>query len=319
MASFGCDTIACMQQQPLKSIEVWAAALEANESSESPWKLTNADWEFPGYWVDNFFLPEAPYKLFSSGKINAESVMIGTNSLDGILPFMTDTVPSGCSTKYTTAMKKHWDPWGKRGSLPDQVIKQYPCSSATISGVSDAAWQFALADGDYNLHCPAAFLSRMLQARNVSTYMYNFSVGPRLYDQACLDGMVPCCQEGGVACYGWASHGAELPFVFNTTSNACWGEDVCGEFVDPFSGDEPTLVRSMQEYWASFLATGVPVDRSGAGPAWPLSDQGIAVLRTPEVTISQNSLTDKCKFWEPYYQGNQHLTFSTQVDPSVFV
>merc|ERR1712080_287089 len=114
------------------------------------------------------------------------------------------------------------------------------------------------------------------------------------YDEGCISGMVPCCQEG-TNCYGVATHGAEIPFVFNTTRNACRSESICSEFVDPFTGHEPALVRSMQNYWSSFLATGIPVDTSGAGPTWPQADKGIAELVVPTVTIGPDTLTQKCE------------------------
>lgn len=173
--------------------------------------------------------------------------------------------------------------------------------------MSEAAWQFSISDRDYNIHCAANYLAETLQKRGVSAWRGTFGVGPRQYDEGCISGMVPCCQEG-TTCYGVATHGAEIPFVFNTTRNACKSESICGEFIDPFSGHELALVRSMQEYWTSFLATGTPVDSSGAGPAWPQADKGIAELVVPQVTIGSDSLTHKCKFWSKYFPGQSDAT-----------
>lgn len=308
MASFNCTTVDCMRSLKSSSLASWPWSYEMNHSLETSWKLTPYPWEFPGYWVDDFFLPAQQYEMLESATINADAVMIVGNSMDGLLSFMYYPgidFPTTCSnSSYDNSQQYHWQKYSSDPNLAANVEKLYPCSAKHYPGtpVAEASWQFALADRDYNIHCASNYLAQTLQKRGVPAWRATFSVGPRKYDQACIDQMIPCCQEG-TACYGWASHGAEIPFVFNTTHNACESESVCGEFVDPFSGDEPNLVRSMQNYWSSFAATGTPVDTSGAGPVWPQAAKGIANLKTPAVTIASDPLGQHCEFWSKFYPG----------------
>jgi carboxylesterase type B len=288
-----------MHALPSSKLASWPWPFEQNQSLMDAWKLSPYTWEFPGYWIDDYFLTAQQYELFESGTINAEAVMIIGNSMDGFLSFMypDGLYPRHCSD-FALALHRHWgDSYVVQG-----VEKVYPCKDGhhAATPVQSAFWQFALADRDYNIHCPANFLAQTLRKRGVAAWRGTFAVGPRSYDQACLDAMIPCCS--GAECYGWASHGAEIPFVFNTTSNACQSESACGEFVDPFIGKQAALVTAMQEYWSSFLATGIPVAASGTGPQWPQAGKGIAILTTP-VKIEPDHVSAKCEFWSKYYPG----------------
>lgn len=303
MAKLGCTTVDCMRSLPSSSLSSWPWSFEKNQSLMSSWKLTPFVWEFPGYWVDGFFLPAQQHVLFEEATINADAVMVVANSMDGFLTFLYPdaTFPEGKSA-YSSAQDYHWQHFSSHRPIAADVKSLYPCREGNFNAtpVADALWQFSLADRDYNLHCASNVLAQILHKRGVPVWRGTFSIGPRRYDQACLDNMIPCCQEG-VECYGWASHGAEIPFVFNTTHNACESESVCGEFKDPFTGREPVVVRSMQEYWSSFLATGKPVDASGAGPAWPQADAGIIVFDTPFVSFRPNPMGRRCEFWSQLY------------------
>jgi len=324
-ARFNCSAVPghevdCMRDVPASFIEYWPWKYEMDQSLMDESKLTPYDWEFPGYWVDDFFLPAQQYQMFENATINAKAVMIVANSMDGFLSFLWPDVTDytnmsmNCTgATYGAAQEYHWQHFSASATIATAVETHYPCSFGNHPGkpVSDAAWQFALADRDYNLHCASNSLADTLQKRGVGVWRATFSVGPRQYDQACIDGMVPCCQSAGT-CYGWASHGAEIPFVFNTSRNACKSESVCDEFIDPFSGTEPALVQSMNNYWVSFLTNGTPVDASGVGPTWPQADKGIANLTTPVVTVAPDAPGDKCTFWNQYYPSQKRRS----VEPS---
>lgn len=244
--------------------------------------------------------------------------MIIGNSMDGCMAWVyryqkqfRSVYPQACGWRDIVFNHDLYYHWARHSSKPlhhflAKLEALYPCSRGNHTGtpVSEAAWQFMLADRDYNIHCAANYLAEQLQRRGVPVWRGTFGVGARQYDEGCISGMVPCCQNG-VDCYGVATHGAEIPFVFNTTMNACRSESVCSEFVVPFSGHEAALVRSIQQYWTTFLATGSPVDLSGARPVWPQANKGIANLRVPQVTIDPASFTRECKFWSAYYPG-QH-------------
>jgi len=302
MAAQGCSDIACLQALPANDLAAWPFSYEESDTYESSWKLTNFMYEFPGYWVDDYFLPAQPYQLFANATINPESVMIVANSMDGFLPFLypwNANLPDSCPD--SKAMNTHWNPWAKHTRLGSEVTAQYPCSTQVKSGVANASWQYAIADRDYNLHCASNYLANQLLARGKGAYRAMFSVGPRQSDPACQTGMVPCCGgSSGRACYGWASHGSELGFVFGTFENACEAGDPCQHFSDPFTDAQAALSNSMMNYWTTFLATGTPVDESG-GVVWPPANQGIATLDTPTVTVSSDMLSSECKFWGEYY------------------
>jgi carboxylesterase type B len=88
MMQMKCSDVACMQALPSSSLASWPYSFETIHSLETPWKLTPYDWEFPGYWIDDFFLPAEQYSLFANGIVNAEAVMIIATSMDGFLSFL---------------------------------------------------------------------------------------------------------------------------------------------------------------------------------------------------------------------------------------
>jgi len=314
MSNFNCTDVACLRSLPSSELAYWPFSFEYNQSLQTSWKLNPYDWQFPGYWVDEFFLPAQQYELYNTGTINAEAMMVVENSMDGFLSFLYPYVydqPTNCSgSTYKDAQHYHWqyEDSTKYPKIAAQVEELYACpvDAENQSGtpVGKGLWQFAASDRDYALHCSSVVLADVLTKRGVPVYRGTFSVGPRRYDQACIDGMIPCCQDAQ-SCYGWASHGAEIPFVFNTTENACDSESICGQFVDPFTGDEPAIVQYMQDSWASFLATGTPV--SSAGPTWPEASKGMANFTNPAVKIEPSEISPRlstiCQYWTQYYPG----------------
>merc|ERR1712232_901708 len=54
MKSQGCSTIECLRDLPAGDLSSWPYSYELEDTYESAWKLTNFQFEFPGYWVDDF-------------------------------------------------------------------------------------------------------------------------------------------------------------------------------------------------------------------------------------------------------------------------
>lgn len=299
-----CDSVECLQGKNVFEMLEWPNAITNNNSFESSWKLENWAYQFPGYWVDSYYLPKRPYELFQTGPINAKAVLLGTNSMDGFVAYEYQSGSLPTYENYAAGMKTMWDPYGRYPDVPAKVTAQYAANNTKIANVDDTWWQYTLADRDYNLYCASYYLAQLLQSQGVPAYRYKFSVGPRLYDQACKAQMVPCCQENDVSCYGWASHGSEIPFAFNTTGNACDDGDVCSSHTDPFTGAQPTVVKAMNEYWTSFLENGVPT--SDGFPTWQTADKGLIVFDTP--SPSWTAETVDCDFWTQWYPVSSAIT-----------
>jgi para-nitrobenzyl esterase len=126
---------------------------------------------------------------------------------------------------------------------------------------------FALAISDASFACPALQVDRWTAARGVPTYAYQFND-----DAAPGFGL------------GQATHGAELPYLFDQPSTAT------------LNPDQQALAASMRTDWASFAGTGNPSSRA---LPWP-SFGGTRVLSL--VPLQSRVTTDfatahHCSFW----------------------
>jgi len=142
------------------------------------------------------------------------------------------------------------------------IAAEYPLSAYPGS---DVALSFLVSDASFA--CPALQVDRWTAARGVPTYAYQFND-----DQAPVLGMI----------LGLATHGAELPYLFNTPT-----------VLDP---GQQALAASMRTDWASFAGTGNP---SSAALRWP-SFNGTRVLSL--VPLQSQVTTDfaaahHCSFW----------------------
>jgi len=126
---------------------------------------------------------------------------------------------------------------------------------------------FALAISDASFACPALQVDRWTAARGVPMYAYQFND-----DAAPGFGL------------GQATHGAELPYLFDRPSTAT------------LNPDQQALAASMRTDWASFAGTGNPSSRT---LPWP-SFGGTRVLSL--VPLQSQVTTDfatahHCSFW----------------------
>jgi para-nitrobenzyl esterase len=142
------------------------------------------------------------------------------------------------------------------------IAAEYP-----LSAYPNPVVAFSLLVSDASFACPALQVDRWTAERGVPTYAYQFND-----DQAPVLGMI----------LGLATHGAELPYLFNTPT-----------VLDP---GQQALAASMRMDWASFAGTGNP--SSDALP-WP-SFGGTRVLSL--VPLQSQVTTDfatahHCAFW----------------------
>jgi para-nitrobenzyl esterase len=142
------------------------------------------------------------------------------------------------------------------------IAAEYP-----LSAYPNPVVAFSLLVSDTSFACPALQVDRWTAERGVPTYAYQFND-----DQAPVLGMI----------LGLATHGAELPYLFNTPT-----------VLDP---GQQALAASMRMDWASFAGTGNPSSRA---LPWPSVD-GTRVLSL--VPLQSQVTTDfatahHCSFW----------------------
>jgi para-nitrobenzyl esterase len=142
------------------------------------------------------------------------------------------------------------------------IAAEYP-----LSAYPNPVVAFSLLVSDASFACPALQVDRWTAERGVPTYAYQFND-----DQAPVLGMI----------LGLATHGAELPYLFNTPT-----------VLDP---GQQALAASMRMDWARFAGTGNPSSRA---LPWPSVD-GTRVLSL--VPLQSQVTTDfatvhHCSFW----------------------
>jgi para-nitrobenzyl esterase len=126
---------------------------------------------------------------------------------------------------------------------------------------------FALAISDASFACPALQVDRWTAARGVPTYAYQFND-----DAAPGFGL------------GQATHGAELPYLFDRPSTAT------------LNPDQQALAASMRTDWASFAGTGNPSSRTLPWPSFGRTRVLSLVPLQSQVT-TDFATAHHCSFW----------------------
>lgn len=220
----------------------WAAsAVLANVSSDdSHDKIEDS--------VDGYVLPgrmagpadKSPvFELLQRGEVNAEAVLLGSNSYDGLQSYyvieevnpLTDRIPESVYE------------YNLRGVFgPDTAAVQalYP-PSRFPSGTNGADVSPV---GDGGVLCPTLEMAGLLAAQHVPAYAYQFSYGPR-----CGDVMRSTRYTGGA---GWASHASEIAWAFGSSAS-CFT-----------NASELNLTHTMQALWGSFVRADEGAPRAGA-------------------------------------------------------
>ena len=147
--------------------------------------------------------------------------------------------------------------WG--ADLAPEVMEHYDYRQPRFNGSIQAA--FVQADSDFVVGCPSLRLSRMASAvHGAQVYSYQLSHYKRGIDVAGELAMID--EKDSI---GWASHGADIPFVFgqHTGPDLYWNTKINV----PFTPEEEDLSAAMRNYWTAFSATGMPA--AHGWPVWP--------------------------------------------------
>jgi para-nitrobenzyl esterase len=186
--------------------------------------------------IDGVVLPANPVELVKQGRQHKVPVILGTNA-DETSRMVT---PVTTDAEYQAAVRAQYG-----AALAQQVLVQYPSSrfssprAALVALTTDATWS-----------CPIRRFARELEAtQSEPVYRYFFSWR----------------SPGPAGAAIGATHGLEVPFVFRSFGALGFTPDASAQ----------ALSESMQGYWATFAATGVPM----GSVAWaPVMADGNAAL-----------------------------------------
>jgi para-nitrobenzyl esterase len=142
------------------------------------------------------------------------------------------------------------------------IAAEYP-----LSAYPNPVVAFSLLVSDASFACPALQVDRWTAERGVPTYAYQFND-----DKAPVLGMI----------LGLATHGAELPYLFNTPT-----------VLDP---GQQALAASMRMDWASFAGTGNPSSRALPWPSFGGTRVLSLVPQQSQVT-TDFATVHHCSFW----------------------
>lgn len=240
---------------------------------------------FPAHWVDGWVMPTEPENLFRADppELNAETILIGSVSMDGMMPFFGMDIPKK-RDMFGPMMAIHWR------KTTSQVMNFYNLTSFDLPQVA-----FVRADADANVVCPSLQLAGLLSS-HAQVHHFAFQHGPRPNDPATH--MLP--QPVNETKLEWASHGADVPFVFGTAAtnlSTLRYKPVERPHPAPpppssnFTLDETVLSNTMQSLWVGKT----PFD-------WPIFNTNLPktlILDTPSslVRVVTDYRQSVCQFW----------------------
>jgi para-nitrobenzyl esterase len=186
---------------------------------------------WPGYQggVDGWVLPRLPRTHFRNGlPLQAQEIILGHNSYDGIETFILPERELG-QLAYQSALAQNF------GESAASIEAVYPPSR--YGGNRAAA--IVQSTGDCDVVCPSYELARWLDQAGTPVFVYHFRYGPVCEDEA-LQRHIPTKPVWA----GWASHAAEIAWVFGTNTS-CFR-----------NASEHRLTAAMQGFWGSFARAG---------------------------------------------------------------
>ena len=257
---------------------------------------------FAGYSMDGVLLRGWPLEAYAAGRTVATESIVGHTSRDGTAAFYgAAPLANASASDWRAAVASRWL---ERSAA---VAIEYPLSR--YDGSASAA--YIDADADEALVCPGQALIRLAANSGVHVYGYSFSHLSLNCDAGFELSVVPQWRperlERSRAFGSWATHGAELRFVFgNTAGPDDLSSDPNVRKLCPFSDarGEVALSRQMRGWWASFAAGGEPVGevrwpriaapRPGAADA-PLQ---IMEIGAPASAVRPGFKARDCAFWQ---------------------
>lgn len=233
---------------------------------------------FSAYFPDDAVVRSPPADLWAAGAIHPRAMLVGGTSKDGTAAFygtaptLGNIAPDPAQlgdAAYETALKGAW------GAAARAVRAHYPLSR--FGGSAQAA--FVQADADAYVLCPQTEAARMAVAAGVAVWHYEFShfmPSPTAPGGGCDNGVELDVVEAGASAT-WATHGAEVRYVFGSEQNH---DTLSGRprIADcPFSPAERRLSDEIGAYWAGLARGGDPNSGGGAGGGrawWPAYGAG---------------------------------------------
>lgn len=213
--------------------------------------------------VDGTMLPAAPLDQIRSGQHNRVPVVIGTNA---------DETGRDVPLVFSDAQFQVV----LTGAFPNPLVRAQVASLYSAANFGTARRAYVALTSDLKFICPSRTIARALVAsQSEPVYRYFFAE-------------VPDSANSGA--YG-AVHGLELLYLFGVL-------DIRGYTPTPA---ERSLSTSMQMYWGSFAAAGVP-DAAGAA-AWTRYEtvrDNYLLLDSAALAMGEGVNTNRCDFWATF-------------------
>jgi para-nitrobenzyl esterase len=269
-ASVGCGaddggggSLACLRALPVSTL-LMAAVPDAG--------MTGSLGAF-GPVVDDDFLSDQPRTLYKSGKIAQVPYLLGSNSDEGTL-FELGATPVTDQAGLTSYID------GQYGDAGPAIAALYPPEDGGVPNPYQAAVTRIV--GDSLLVCSTYDSALLASAQGSTVYMYNFDI------PVSIPGITG---TGPGQIYLGASHGSELPFVFDTSP--LFASDTA----------QANMSALMERYWTRFAKGGDP--NGGMDLTWPTfsaqNDQRMQ-FALPAPSILTGFRAAECDFWISLYE-----------------
>ena len=269
---------------------------------------------FSGYWLDgtvddNGFavaaaapvLPWPPMVTYSSGKTVASELIVGHTSQDGTAAFYSKAPLANASVT-------GWDGWMEQrfGAKAAAVKGRYSLERYSHMPYTAVSASFVSADGDERVACPSRRLAELASRQGVHVYAFAFHHLEVNCDVSFELQVLPWWQpRERLARSGWASHGSEVKYLFNTTA----GPDNCAAATTPVAvarsvcpkdPSEVALATEMMRRWGDFVSGRRPWE-----PFKPRGSLGSSATRTLRLRtadaggsdVVNNYKAGDCAFW----------------------
>lgn len=258
-AAVGCDAapdeLACLRAVPVT--DLLNAAGSQPEGSGTDLAIS----------VDGGFLPDKPRALFDLGLFNKVPYILGANSDEGTLFFMS-------STPITTEEEYQAELLARYGTYAAAIEALYPVSKFAGS-YQDALIRVV---GDSSLVCSTYDVAKRVSTMKNKTWVYNFARVPP--------------EDFIIALNLGAFHGLEIAYVFGSTE-------------PPTSLDAGLGVR-IREYWTRFATKGKPKAKDTVGwPRFKTKSYKMVRLNST-ISKLQYFRQAECDFWTSVYEAEDY-------------
>jgi carboxylesterase type B len=213
------------------------------------------------------------------GNFKQVPAMWGTVEQEGIM-FVVEIWPNGLSAiEYEAIVRDIF----RQNDAYKGVLELYPPSHApgngTLTSMANLATDYLFSCADLNM---TQSMNQILGSNAPNYYFYRYDHVMSFYE---------AWGPNYTFCYDAVCHGAELPFVFHSATQAGYN----------WTNNELNLANQMSYYWGNFANTGDP--NQGPTPVqvqWPEYDDSTMqniVLAVP-ITTQTQEYSNFCTFWD---------------------